>query len=134
MDSLGWRRDAAAVPLLKPLLRGTDAVVASAAACALGRIGGKKASAALVSARDKVSPAVQPAVLEGLLQCAELRLAGGDAKGAASLYRELFVAKYPDRIRVAAWRGLVLADARQRADAGQPGSGRHRSRRFKSPR
>ena len=114
-DSAGWRHDTAAVPLLKPLLRGTNAVVASAAATALGRIGSRKAVASLVSARDKVPPAVQPAVLDGILQSAELRLASRDPKGAASLYRELFVSKYPDRVRVAAWRGLVLADTRQRA-------------------
>jgi HEAT repeat protein len=115
IDSLGWRRDTAAVPLLKPLLRGADPMVASAAAGALGRIGGKDATAALVAARDKVAPMVQPAVLESLLPCAELLLSAGDAKGAAKLYRGLFVPKYPDRIRVAAWRGLVMADAGQRA-------------------
>ena len=115
IDSAGWRRDTAAVPLLKPLLYATDPMVASAAACALGRIGGKGATAALVAARDKVSPAVQPAVLESLLPCAEALLAAGDAKGAAKLYRSLLIPKYPDRIRVAAWRGLVMADASQRA-------------------
>ncbi len=47
LDSLGWRRDTEAVPLLKPLLSGADRLVASAAACALGRIGGKDATAAL---------------------------------------------------------------------------------------
>ena len=115
IDSVGWRRDTAAVPMLKPLLYGADHLVSSAAAGALGRIGGKDATAALVAARDKVAPEVQPAVLESLLSCAELRLAAGDAKGAAKLYRDLFVPKYPDRIRVAAWRGLVMADASQRA-------------------
>jgi HEAT repeat protein len=113
-DSVGWRRDTAGVPLLKPLLRGADALVASAAATALGRIGDKEATAALISARNKVSPAVQPAVLNGLLQSAEQRLAAGDAKEAASLYGKLFTTKYPDRIRVAAWRGVVLADAKHR--------------------
>src|ERR1035438_4438860 len=115
IDSVGWRRDTAAVPMLKPLLYGADPIVASAAACALGRVGGKDATAILVAARDKVAPTVQPAVLESLLPCAELLLSAGDDKGAAKLYRGLFVPKYPDRIRVAAWRGLVMADASQRA-------------------
>ena len=114
IDSVGWRRDTAAVPMLKPLLYGADHLVSSAAAGALGRIGGKDATAALVAARNKVAPAVQPVVLESLLPCAERLLVAGDAKGAAKLYRDLFVPKYPDRIRVAAWRGLVMADARQR--------------------
>jgi hypothetical protein len=114
-DSVGWRRDAAAVPLLKPLLHGTNVVVASAAATALGRIGSKEATALLLSGRNNVPPAVQPSVLNGILQSAELRLAEGDAKGAASLYSKLYSAKYPDRFRVAAWRGIVVADAGQRA-------------------
>ena len=75
----------------------------------------KDATAALVSARDKVPPAVQPAVLNGILQSAELRLAAGDAKGAASLYGKLYTTRYPDRFRIAAWRGIVVADAGQRA-------------------
>jgi HEAT repeat protein len=113
IDSVGWRHDAAAVPMLKKLLRSKDPMVASAAACALGRIGGKDAIAALSSARSKVAPAVQPVVLESLLACAEGLLAAGDTKGAAKLYRGMFVAN--DRIRVAAWRGLAMADASQRA-------------------
>ena len=113
-DSVGWRRDTAGVPLLKPLLRGSDAMVASAAATALGRIGDKEGTVALISVRNKVPPAVQPAVLNGLLQSAELRIAAGDDKEAESLYRKLFTTRYPDCIRVAAWRGMVLADAKHR--------------------
>ncbi|HVM49683.1 MAG TPA: HEAT repeat domain-containing protein [Candidatus Acidoferrum sp.] len=114
-DSLGWRHDAAAVPLLKPLLRSTNVVVAAAAATALGRIGNRSATSALVSARDKVPPPVQPAVLNAILQSAEQRLAAQDSKGAASLYEKVYATKYPDRFRVAAWRGIVVADTRQRA-------------------
>ena len=110
-DSLGWRHETAALPLLKPLLRGTNEVVACAAATALGRIGSKDATAALVSARNKATAAVQPAVLNGILQSAEMRLAAGDARGAASLYSKLYTTRYPDRFRIAAWRGVVLADA-----------------------
>ena len=116
IDSLGWRRDAAAVPLLIPLLSGTDTVVASSAASALGKIGSKDAIAALTSARDTAPPAVQRIVLESLVQCAERLLAGGDANGATTIYRGLFTPKFPEAIRIAAWRGLVLADARQRTE------------------
>jgi HEAT repeat protein len=115
IDSLGWRRDAAAVPLLAPLLSGADATIASAAASALGRIGGSEATAALVSLKE-APPAVQAARMESLLLCAEGLLAGGDANGAAALYRGLFVPNSPDRIRVAAWRGLVMADASGRGE------------------
>lgn len=115
IDSLGWRQDAASIPLLTPLLSDSDATLASAAASSLARIGGLQATAALISARDKAPPAVQPAVLDGLLACAERLLGSGDAKGAAALYRDLFTEKFPERIRVAAWRGLVLADTGERA-------------------
>ena len=111
IDSLGWRRDEAALPLLAKSLFDADPMIAAAAAGALGRIGGEKAIAALVPAREKVPPAVQSAVLEGLCRCAEQLRAGGDAKGAAVLYCVLFVPESPQPIRVAAWRGLVMANA-----------------------
>lgn len=114
VDSVGWRRDAAALPLLKPLLTGADATLASAAASALGRIGTTDATAALVAVRDSAPAAVQFTILDSLLQCAERLQAGGDAPGAAALYRDLNSSKAPDSIRLAAWRGLVLADARAR--------------------
>ena len=43
IDSLGWRRDRQAVPWLAPLLADADLTIASAAASALGRIGGQDA-------------------------------------------------------------------------------------------
>ena len=114
IDSLGWRREPEAVPLLVPLLSGADATIAAAAASSLGRIGGKEAIAALSTVRDQVPAAVQPTVLESLLKCAEQLLAAGDGPGAAALYGGLFDAKFPVQIRVAAWRGLALSDARRR--------------------
>lgn len=116
IDSLGWRREPPSVPLLTPLLADADTTIAGAAASALGKIGGRDAVAALSAARDKAPPAVQPAVIESLLQCAECLLAGGDGPGAATLYRDLFAAELPPPLRAAAWRGLALADAGQRAD------------------
>jgi HEAT repeat protein len=115
IDSVGWRRDAAAVPSLKKALSDTNAAVASAAACALGRIGGSQAIGVLNSARDKATPAVQPAVLDGLARCADQLLAAGDAKGALAIYRGLSSPKSPDPIRAVAWRGVVMADASHRA-------------------
>ncbi len=115
IDSLGWRRDAAAVPLLVPLLSDHDPAIGSAAASALGRIGGKRAIGALVAMRDKASPEVRPAVWNSLLECADGLLAGGDAKSATGLYRGLFTPNLPESIRAAAWRGLVLAEPHDRA-------------------
>jgi len=104
-DSLGWRREPESVPLLTPLLADADANIAAAAASALGRIGGKDALAALSAARDNV-----PAALEALLKCAE------HAPSAISIYRSVYESKAPEQFRTAAYRGLLLSDARNRAD------------------
>jgi HEAT repeat protein len=118
IDSLGWRHDAAAVPLLAPLLSNADATIASAAASALGRIGGPDATGALRGSlsESQTPPAVRAAVMEGLLLCAEDFLAGGDTKRATALYDSLLQGNFPERIRIAAWRGLVMADASGRGE------------------
>ena len=114
INSLGWRRDAESVTLLVPLISNADAAIAKESASALGRIGGEKAIAALIAARENSNPAVRLAVAEALLGCAENRLSAGDDSGAAALYGDLFGADVPTAIRNAAWRGLVLSDGNQR--------------------
>ncbi|NOS71088.1 MAG: hypothetical protein HOP33_14300 [Verrucomicrobia bacterium] len=116
IDSLGRRHEVESLPILKPLLADADATIASAAATALGKIGGKDALAALTAARAKSASAVQPALLEALLQCAERLHAEGDKAGAATIYRSVLDAGSPLQIRAAAWRGLVLSDASKRVD------------------
>jgi HEAT repeat protein len=116
IDSLGWRRDAAAVPLLNKSLLEPDPAIACAAAGALGRIGGQETITALTAAREKVPLPTQFAVLDALSRCADQLLAGGDAKRAAALYRSLTLTNFPDRIRMAAWRGLVMADPGDRTE------------------
>jgi HEAT repeat protein len=116
IDSLGRRRDPGSLSLLKPLLAGPDPVMAAHAATALGEIGGPEALAALSSTRTKSAPAVQSAVDDALLQCAEQLRAGGDSRGAARIYRDLFNESSPSQIRAAAWRGLALSDAGRRVD------------------
>ncbi len=115
IDSLGWRRDVAAAPVLVPLLSSSEAPIASAAATALGRIGSKEAIAALSAKRDKVSEAVQTALLESLLRCAEALAAEGNRKGALRLYGNVYRSKAPAPIHAAAWRGMAMSDAGQRA-------------------
>ena len=114
IDSLGWRRDAASVPSLVPLISDADTTIAKATASALGRIGGDNAIAVLIAARENSNPAVRLAVLEALLGCAENRLSTGDDSGAAAIYGDLFGAEVPSAIRTAAWRGLVLSNGNQR--------------------
>jgi len=115
IDSLGWRGESASVPLLTPLLSDSDPAITSATATALGRLGGREALAALLAVRDTTPPAVQPAVLEALLRAAD-KLARQDGPRAVTLYRGLIDPKFPQEVRVAAWRGWVLADPERRVD------------------
>lgn len=116
IDSLGRRRDAESVPLLASLLASQDTAIAASAAAALGRIGTPAAATALEPFQDSAAATLRPVVFEALLECAERRLASGDAAGAAALYRRLFNAPPIPGLRAAAWRGLVLADAAQRPE------------------
>jgi len=113
VDSLGWREDKAAVPLLVPLLSDQDTTLAATAATALGRIGGQTALTALNTVRDHANPLVRRAVLESLLHCAEDCLTTRDMPGAVALYHDLFNTTVPPMIRCAAWRGLVMSQPDQ---------------------
>lgn len=107
VDSLGWRRDTEAVPLLIPLLSDADTAIASASA--LGRIGGKEALAALEAARANAAPTVRPSVLESLMRCAERALAEGDLSGARRVFNSLAATTEAEHVRVAAQAGLIRA-------------------------
>ncbi len=116
IDSLGRRGELSSVPRLTPLLLDADPSIAAAAAASLGRIGGHDAIAALLAARDQAPLAVQSAVRESLLQCADGLAAKNDDSGALAVYRRLFEEKSPVPIRTAAWRGLVLANSAHRSE------------------
>ncbi len=109
IESLGWRRDTDAVPLLKPLLSNPDATLAAAAASALGKIGGADVLDALESARDTIPDEARPALIEGLMRCAEEKVHGGDRARAAAIYESLFAATEPAPIRTAAYAGMIHA-------------------------
>ena len=112
VDSLGWRREPDAVPLLEPLLSDPDAALASAAALALGRIGGNEALAALESARRNARSAALPTLLEGLMLCAEPMLETGDQDQhtkASLIYRSIFDSTPEGSLRTAAYAGMIRA-------------------------
>jgi HEAT repeat protein len=109
INSLGVRHDPRSVPALVARLKDTDTGVLSAAANALGRIGGPVATTALLDALPGAPAAARGEVAEGCILCAEKLLAGGDAAGAIRLYDTIRRAAVPKLRVIEATRGAILA-------------------------
>jgi HEAT repeat protein len=116
INSVGWRREAKAVPELSRLLGGDDLNVACAAAAALGRIGGEPATRSLLDGLSrKRQVELRNAILDGLLSAANQDLAE-KARGAAyTIFEKLMAMPTPDHIRLAAYRGLIASADQRRA-------------------
>jgi HEAT repeat protein len=104
IDSIGQRKDAQAVGLLKGLLGNGDKMVASAAAGALGRIGTTEAAGVLNEALCSNSP-VKKCIADGSLACADGLVAAGKTAEAVALQEAVAKADVPKHIKVAALRG-----------------------------
>jgi HEAT repeat protein len=109
INSLGVRRDAAAVPGLAAKLHDADDQVAAAAAVALGCIGGERAAQALEQSLAQAPDPVPPALAEGCIRCAEKFLDEGKDVDAAKLYDNVRQAKVPKQKMLEATRGAILA-------------------------
>ncbi|MBS0203601.1 MAG: HEAT repeat domain-containing protein [Planctomycetes bacterium] len=109
LNSIGVRRDAGAVAVLKKRLEDQDADVASAAAVALGHIGNDEATQVLRSALVSVPASVRSAVAEGCVLCAERLHAGGKSADAVAIYDEVRKAEVPQPRILEATRGAILA-------------------------
>lgn len=117
INSIGYRRDAQAVAPLVEELKNRDAEVASAAAAALGKIGGDQAAKALEQFLGAAPEAVRPAAAEGCIVCAERFLADGSAEKATRLYDAVRSSQNaPKQRALEATRGAILA----RGAAGLP--------------
>ncbi len=116
INSIGVRRDPKAVGALVAKLKDADAQVASAAAAALGRIGGAQAVKALEGCLAGAPPAVRSTAAHGCVRCAERLLAGGKAAEAVRLYEAVRKADVPKQRHLEATRGVILA----RGAAGVP--------------
>jgi HEAT repeat protein len=116
INSIAVRRDAQAVNGLVAKLEDSDADVASAAAVALGRIGGDPAAQTLEQSLAEVPAVVRPAVAEGCILCAEKSLAEGKSAEAVKLYDTIRRASLPKQKLLEATRGAILA----RGSAGIP--------------
>jgi len=111
LNTIGQRRDKDSVAAVAKFLGDADAGVASAAATALGKIAGADATQALAAARGKAPAPVKPAVTNAYLRCADQLVADGKAADAAAIFTELSAAAEPKNVRIAALRGLVVADS-----------------------
>ena len=109
INSIGVRRDAAAVDGLAGRLKDADAQVASAAAVALGHIGNAAATGTLEESLAGAPDGVRSAVAQGLVLCAERALADGKKEEAVKLYDKVRAADVPKQRVVEATRGAILA-------------------------
>jgi HEAT repeat protein len=116
INSIGVRRDGKAVTELTAKLKDTDEQVASAAAVALGRIGGAQAATALKSFLTVAPSAVRSSAAEGCIRCAEHFLADGQSGQAIELYDLVRKTDLPKNKVLEGVRGAILA----RKDNGIP--------------
>lgn len=108
IGSLGVRKDPQAVEPLAKLLTDDDAVIAQAAARALGKIATAAAIKALMDALPNVPAGNQVAFFEGAYRGAEALAARGERTEALALYDKLRALPGPQQDRVAALRGAIL--------------------------
>ena len=109
INSIGVRRDAKAVSALAAKLNDPDADIASAAAIALGRIGGEKAVKALKQALAEATYGIRSAAAQGCILCAEQFVARKQFAQAAELYDTVRKTNLPKQRLLEATRGLILA-------------------------
>ena len=116
INSIAVRRDVRAVDALTRKLDDANADVASAAAIALGHIGGEQATKALTQSLTDAPIDVRSAVAQGCILCAEWYLARNGNDDAIELYDKVRRAEVPEQRQLEAIRGAILA----RGSAGIP--------------
>jgi len=109
INSLGERRDAASVETLASYAMASDPALAEGAIYALGKIGNAAALDALLSVQPHVASALQRAVADALILCAEELAMDGEAQRAAAVFESLFDPAQPATVRIAAFQGLIVS-------------------------
>ena len=111
INSLGQRRSAMAVDIIKPFVMGVDAEVANAAMIALGNIGDKKAAEILIEViqfRNRMDESCRSAADEAAIRCLTQLNAAGMQSDALILARVLYADNNPSRVRAAGLSGLAV--------------------------
>ncbi len=117
LNSIGVRRDAAAIIVLTKHLQSEDQDIAAAAAIALGRIGNASSAAVLRKSLAEARPMpIRSAVAQGCILCAERFLTDGKSETAVEIYDEVRKVDLPFPRIIEATRGAILA----RKEAGLP--------------
>lgn len=117
VNALGQRRDRAAVESLLPMLAAGDEPLASAAASALGKIGGNAAADALTKALANAQGRWRTELVDACLNCADQMLAADQSGPAVALYTQLSGPSETEQVRMAVLRGTVRAIPEQAAGA-----------------
>ena len=112
IESLGARRDAKSVPLLKSVASGPDAAFSDAALAALASIGNAPALAAIGEVRRGLSGNRREAASRAYIRCADTVAPEGGRAAALSVYRQLSAPAEPPMIRIAALTGLAAANGK----------------------
>jgi HEAT repeat protein len=116
INSLGERREMPPVPALGKLLTDPDVDVVSAAARALGHIGGAPAIDSLFAAMGNAPTAGQAnSLLDGLLAAADRELDNGRREAAFTVYARLQKLPVPEHFRAAVYRGLMASATQTQA-------------------
>jgi HEAT repeat protein len=109
INSIGVRRDTAAVEPLIAKLKDADVEVAAAAASALGRIGGSQAAKALEPLLATAPTLVRSEAADGCVRIAERDLAEGNRAEAIRLYDLVRQSPVPKQRVLEGTRGAILA-------------------------
>ena len=109
LNSIGVRRDAAAVDVLKGRLANEDADISTAAAVALGRIGNKPAAEVLKASLENGAESIRAAAADGAVLCAEHLHRAGKSEMAVAIYDQVRHADVPKQRVIEATRGAILA-------------------------
>jgi HEAT repeat protein len=96
------------------LIQSEDSEVATAAIRALGKLGGVESVKALISAKSKTNEQLAADIDLAIVKCADKLVRAGEREKAKELFATLYKQGGPSRL--AALRGLVMADPHQCAD------------------